>query len=45
MEVLAPHTLRFHFPAPDGMALAKLTYIHIANRQFYRELGWGDQHW
>jgi ABC-type transport system substrate-binding protein len=25
MEVLAPHTLRFHFPAPDGMALAKLT--------------------
>lgn len=45
MEVLTPHTLRFHFPAPDGTALAKLTYIHIANRQFYRELGWGDKHW
>jgi ABC-type transport system substrate-binding protein len=45
MEVLTPHTLRFHFPAPDGAALAKLTYIHIANRQFYRELGWGDKHW
>jgi ABC-type transport system substrate-binding protein len=45
MEVLAPHTLRFHFPEPDGAALAKLTYIHIANRQFYRELGWGDKHW
>ena len=45
MEVLTPHTLQFQFPAPDGTALAKLTYIHIANRQFYRELGWSDKHW
>lgn len=45
MEVLTPHTLRFHFPVPDGTALAKLTYIHIANRQFYRELGWSNKHW
>jgi ABC-type transport system substrate-binding protein len=45
MEVLDPYTIRFRFPEPDGMALARLTYIHIANRQFYRELGWGDKHW
>lgn len=45
MEIIDPYTIRFIFPEPDGMALARLTYIHIANRQFYRELGWGDKHW
>jgi ABC-type transport system substrate-binding protein len=45
MEVRDPYTIRFRFPEPDGAALARLTFIHIANRQFYREGGWGDKHW
>lgn len=45
VEILDPHTVRFRFPEPDGAALARLTYVHIANRQFYRELGWGEKHW
>jgi ABC-type transport system substrate-binding protein len=45
VEILDPHTVRFHFPEPDGGALAKLSFLHLANRQFYRELGWGDKHW
>ena len=28
----------FVFPEPDGGALAKLSIMHIANRQFYREV-------
>lgn len=39
LEILSPYTVRFHFPAPDGGALAKLMIMHIANRQFYREVG------
>ena len=45
MEVRDPYTIRFRFPEPDGAALARLTFIHIANRQFYREGGWGGKHW
>ena len=45
LEIVDPYTIRFLFPEPDGGALAKLTIMHIANRQFYRELGWGEQHW
>lgn len=45
LEIVDPYTIRFLFPEPDGGALAKLTVLHIANRQFYRELGWGEQHW
>jgi ABC-type transport system substrate-binding protein len=45
LEIRDAHTLRFHFPEPDGAALAKLSFLHIANRQFYRELGWGEKHW
>jgi hypothetical protein len=45
LEIVDPYTIRFLFPEPDGGALAKLTVMHIANRQFYRELGWGEQHW
>jgi ABC-type transport system substrate-binding protein len=44
-EVVDPHTIRFVFPEPDGGALVKLSVMHIANRQFYREVGWGEQHW
>jgi peptide/nickel transport system substrate-binding protein len=45
LEILDPQTLRFVFPEPDGGALAKLSVLHIGNRQFYRELGWGEKHW
>ena len=36
-------TVRFVFPEPDGGALAKLVLMHIGNRQFYREFGWGEK--
>jgi hypothetical protein len=26
-------------------ALAKLMAMHMANRQFYRDFGWGEKHW
>ena len=45
LEILDPHTVRFVFPEPDGGVLAKLTYMHMANRQFYHEVGWGEAHW
>jgi ABC-type transport system substrate-binding protein len=45
LEIIAPHTVRFMFPEPDGGVLAKLTYMHISNRQFYREFGWGEESW
>ncbi len=45
LEIVDPYTIRFLFPEPDGGALAKLAVMHIGNRQFYRELGWGEQHW
>lgn len=43
LEIIDPQTVRFIFPEPDGAALAKLNMLHIANRQFYRELG--RLHW
>ena len=45
LEVLTPQTVRFHFATPDGGAFAKLSSMHIANRQFYRDVGWGETHW
>jgi peptide/nickel transport system substrate-binding protein len=45
LEIVDPQTLRFVFPEPDGGALAKLSNMHIANRQFYREFGWGEENW
>jgi peptide/nickel transport system substrate-binding protein len=45
LEVLTPQTVRFHFAQPDGGTLAKLSVMHIANRQFYRDVGWGETHW
>jgi len=45
LEILAADTVRFVFPEPDGMALAKLSLMHIGNRQFYRDFGWGETHW
>ena len=45
LEIIDPHTVRFVFPEPDGGALAKLSIMHIGNRQFYRDVGWGEQGW
>jgi hypothetical protein len=45
MEIVTPQSVRFIFPEPDGGALAKLVGMHIGNRQFYRELGWGGKSW
>ena len=45
LEIVDPHTVRFVFPEPDGAALARLTLMHIGNRQFYHELGWGEASW
>jgi peptide/nickel transport system substrate-binding protein len=45
LEIVDPQTVRFIFPEPDGGALTKLNGMHIANRQFYRELGWGEGRW
>jgi len=45
LEILNPHTVRFHFPAPDGTALSKLSSMHIGSRQFWAEHGWGEQSW
>src|SRR5215471_8138482 len=45
LEIIDPYTVRFIFPEPDGGALIKLSLTHIGNRQFYRELGWGERHW
>ena len=45
LEIIDAQTVRFVFPEPDGGALTKLLYMHMGNRQFYRELGWGEKHW
>ena len=45
LEIIDPYTVRFVFPEPDGGALAKLTIMHLGNRQFYQELGWGEKSW
>jgi hypothetical protein len=45
LEIIDPQTIRFIFPEPDGGAVAKLFVMHIGNRQFYREMGWGEKHW
>ena len=45
LEIIDAQTVRFVFPEPDGGALAKLTLMHIGNRQFYREFGWEEKSW
>ncbi len=45
LEILDPYTVRFVFPQPDGGALVKLMDVHMANRQFYRDFGWGEKNW
>ncbi len=45
LEIIDPYTVRFVFPEPDGAALIKLSSMHLGNRQFYAEHGWGEKHW
>lgn len=45
LEIVNPYTVRLRLPAPDGAVLAKLVLLHMANRQFYRDVGWGEKHW
>jgi ABC-type transport system substrate-binding protein len=45
LEIVTPQTIRFHFPAPDGTALAKLSFLHIASRQFLEQIGWSRKQW
>jgi ABC-type transport system substrate-binding protein len=45
LEVIDRYTVRFVFPETDGGALAKISMMHLANRQFYRDVGWGTEHW
>ena len=45
LDIVDPATVRLVFSEPDGIAMVKLSFMHIGNRQFYRELGWGEQHW
>jgi ABC-type transport system substrate-binding protein len=45
LEILDPYTVRFVFPESDGGVLAKLMLVHLGNRQFYRDVGWGERNW
>ena len=45
LEIIDAQTVRFVFPEPDGGALARLTLMHIGNRQFYSEFGWDEKSW
>ncbi len=51
-EVVDEHTVRFNFPAPEGLALGKMRGFHIASSEFWRQqgfgyakLGSGEGHW
>lgn len=40
-EVTGERTLRFHYPAPDGLALGKLRATHVMSTRFWNEVGFG----
>ncbi len=40
-EVTGERQVRFHLPAPDGLALGKLRATHIMSTRFWDELGFG----
>jgi ABC-type transport system substrate-binding protein len=51
-EVVDDHTVHFHFPGPDGLAVGKMRGFHIASSAFwaqhgfgYRKIGSGEGHW
>jgi ABC-type transport system substrate-binding protein len=45
LEIRDPYTVRFVFPEPDGGAMARFVLMHMANRQFHRDFGWGEKNW
>jgi ABC-type transport system substrate-binding protein len=45
LEIVDPYTVRFVFPEPDCGAMARLVLMHMANRQFHRDFGWGEKSW
>jgi len=45
LEIVARQPVRFHSPEPDGVALLKISLLHMASREFYQKVGWGEQHW
>ena len=53
VDVTDDYTIRFDFPEPDGLALAKFRGFHIPSEKFwesgegfgYRRLGTGEGHW
>ncbi len=45
LQIIEQDTVRFLFPETEGTALLKLSSMHIGNRQFYAEHGWGEKHW
>ena len=40
-QVIDDHTVRFHFPVVDGLALGKMRAFHIGNIEFWKKLGFG----
>ena len=45
LAILDPYTVRFRFPEPDSGALIRFALLHMGNRQFHREHGWGEKEW
>lgn len=52
LEVTGEHSVRFHFPEPDGQALGKLRAMHVMSTAFwegpgfgYERQGSGEGHW
>ena len=45
IEIVDRYTVRILMPKPDGAALARLSYIHMGNKQFFESGGWGQKHW
>lgn len=43
VDVPDDYTIRFNFPEPDGLALAKFRGFHIASTRFWDEVGFGDK--
>lgn len=39
MEIVDDHTVRMHFPEPEGLALGKFSGMHVMNDRFWDELG------
>lgn len=39
--VTGEYSVRFHFPAPDGLALGKLRAMHIMSTRFWDTIGFG----